>query len=141
MSVHLPVEGAKVPRIIIALVALLDITITNRTHRAVILAATRIGFVLGWRFLMGWAFESIVIGMDLVGLVARSSIFTAREAASVFEGISGILKEGVDSLDGSARTAGLVPEVEAVAESTEVEGSFLVIGLGRGFNTRLELHK
>jgi len=117
----------------------MDIAITNETRRAVILAVTRIGFVLGWRFLMGWAFELIVIGMDLTGLAARSSIFIAREAVpSVFEGarIEGV--EGVEgALDDGTRTVGLVPEVEVVTEST----SFLVIGLGRGFDTRLELHK
>lgn len=46
--------------------------------------------------------------------------------------------EDVDSFDGGARTVRLVPEVEAVAELMGVEGSFLIIGLGLGFNTRVE---
>jgi len=44
----------------------------------------------------------------------------------VLEGISGIVEVGVGSFDGSTRI-GLVPEVEAVGESMEVEGSFLMM--------------
>jgi hypothetical protein len=46
MAVRLPIEGAKIPRMIIVL-ALLDATVIYKSHRAVIFELTRIGFVLG----------------------------------------------------------------------------------------------
>jgi|SRR6267154_600735 len=113
-----------------------------RTHRAVILGLTRMGFVLGWRFLMasGLGFKSIVMGVDFLS-AARSSTFTAREAVSVLEGLSGI-ETDIEPLDGGIIAVGMSPEVEEeVEESTEVVGTFLAIGLGRGFKTRLELYQ
>jgi hypothetical protein len=103
----------------------------------VILELTRIGFVLGWRFLivLGRAFVSIVVLAWLM-----SSAFTASEAASVLEGVFGIVEVGVDSCDGGARI-GLVPEVEAVRESMEMEGDIRLTALGLGFNTTLGLYK
>jgi hypothetical protein len=105
---------------------LLAVIILNRTHRAVILGLTRIGFVLGWCFLiiLGCAFISIVVLDWLMSLA-----FTASEAASVHKGV-----------DGGARI-GLVPEVEAVGESMEMEGGIRLTGLGLGFNTTVDLHK
>lgn len=102
-----------------------------------ILELTRIGFVLGWHFLivLGCAFVSIVVLAWLM-----SPAFTASEAVSVLEGVFGIVEVGVDLCDGGARI-GLVLEVEVVGESMEMEGDIQLTALGLGFNTTLDLYK
>jgi hypothetical protein len=74
-------------------------------YRAVIFVLTRIGLVLGWRFLMVSGFASIAI--VVLGRLTSSTL-TASEAVWVLDG----MEEGVVLSDNTSVTLELISDVE-----------------------------